>query len=56
MSRAPAGGWSSFSGSVQPRADTPVRSTSIGWLDGRQQLEHLRTVAGSPRSDLSFAL
>ena len=30
MSRAPAALWSSFSGSVQPSTDTPVRITSIG--------------------------
>ena len=32
--------WSSFSGSAQPSADTPVRITSIGCADGGQLLEH----------------
>ena len=56
MSRAPAMLWSSFSGSTQPSTDTPVRITSIGWLDGRQALERVCTAAGRPRSRLQLRL
>ena len=38
------------------RAETPVRSTSIGWLEAGSSSSVLRKVAGSPRSDLSLAL
>ena len=52
MSRAPGVWWSSFSGSTQPRADTPVRITSMGWLLAGNCSSASFTLAGSPRRAL----
>ena len=56
MSRAPGGFWSSFSGSTQPSAETPVRITSIGCAAAGSASSACFTAAGRPRSDRSFAL
>ena len=44
------------SGTQQPRADTPVRNTSIGWLLAGNCSSTVATAAGSARSPLSFFL
>ncbi len=56
MSRAPAVLWSSFSGSTQPSAETPVRITSIGCAAAGSASSTARTAAGTPRRRFSFAL
>ena len=56
MSLAPGTLWSSFSGSTQPSADTPVRITSIGWLDAGSHSSAALTLAGRPRSEISLVL
>ncbi len=56
MSRAPGTLWSSFSGSTQPSAETPVRMTSIGWLDAGSASSTRLMGSGNPRSDLSLVL
>ncbi|MCY1383863.1 hypothetical protein D9M69_720310 [compost metagenome] len=56
MSRAPGVLWSSFSGSVQPRAETAVRITSIGCALAGICSSACLTLAGTPRMAFSFAL
>ena len=56
MSRLPARLWSSFSGRAQPRADTPVRITSMGWLAAGSCSRAAFTLPGRPRSARSRAL
>ncbi|KAF1038584.1 MAG: hypothetical protein GAK34_03151 [Delftia tsuruhatensis] len=56
MSRAPARLWSSFSGSTQPRAETPVRITSIGWAPAGSCSNACLTLAGRPRSACNLVL
>ncbi|MNU02755.1 hypothetical protein D3C72_2465580 [compost metagenome] len=56
MSRAPGALWSSFSGRVQPSADTPLRITSIGCEAAGSASSTAFTDAGRPRSDFSFFL
>ncbi len=56
MSRAPGTLWSSFSGSTQPSADTPVRRTSIGCAAAGMLSSACFTLPGRPRTDFSFAL
>ena len=56
MSRAPGRLWSSFSGSAQPRAETPVRITSIGWLAAGSCSSAAFTLPGRPRRARSLAL
>ena len=49
-------GVASASGSVHPSADTPVRSTSIGWLDAGNCSRTVNTAFGGTRNFLSLAL
>ena len=56
MSRAPGVLWSSFSGSMQPSTDTPVRITSIGWALAGSCSSAAFTLAGRPRRAFSLAL
>jgi hypothetical protein len=56
MSRPPAAPCSSFSGSAQPSAETPVRITSIGWVAAGSASSTCRTTTGNPRSRASFCL
>jgi hypothetical protein len=56
MSRAPGWLWSSFSGSTQPSAETPVRITSIGCDPAGNASSASFTAAGSPRIERSFSL
>ena len=56
MSRASGALWSSFSGSTQPSAETPVRITSIGCVAAGSASSTRRTASGTPRIDFSFAL
>ena len=56
ISRAPETVCPSFSGRVQPSADTPVRITSIGCDAAGSDSSTVRTLAGSPRSAFSRVL
>jgi hypothetical protein len=56
MSRAPGMLWSSFSGSVQPSTETPVRITSIGCEAAGSASSAPLTACGRPRSIFSLAL
>lgn len=49
-------GMPSFSGSVQPSAETPVRITSIGCDAAGKASSTVRTLAGKPRRAFSFVL
>jgi hypothetical protein len=56
MSRAPSGLWSSFSGSIVPSAEQPVRSTSMAWALAGICSSTPRSAAGRRRRATSLRL
>ena len=56
MARAFDSLWSWPSGSTQPSTETPVRSTSMGCVEGGSSSSACFTAAGKLRIERSFAL
>ena len=51
MARSPLSVWSGLSGRTQPRTETPVRSTSMGCVEGGSSSSACLTAAGRPRRE-----